>query len=183
MRAQAQLARRVDVETATRVHALNLPGVGLVPESRRVYTMGGAAGGTTLAAQVLGFVNVDGVGQYGVEGANDPFLAGTPDRWSPRRTWRAAHRGLGPRAVGSRRWRGRDADHRRRAPAPSRGGDARYFTRNRAQGVTGLIMDVNTGAIMALASVPTFDANNTPRPIRRCSRVQRSAASTNPGPS
>ena len=36
------------------------------------------------------------------------------------------------------------------------------FTRNRAKGVTGLIMDVNTGAIMALASVPTFDANSYP---------------------
>ena len=97
------MARRVDVETATRVQALDLPGVGLVPESRRVYTMGGAAGGTTLAAQVLGFVNVDGVGQYGVEGANDPFLAGYPGSVVAQED--VAGRliaGLGPRAVGSR---------------------------------------------------------------------------------
>src|SRR3990172_3024716 len=52
------LSRRVDVETATRVRALDLPGIGLVAESRRVYTMGGAAEGTSLAAQVMGFVNV-----------------------------------------------------------------------------------------------------------------------------
>ena len=36
------------------------------------------------------------------------------------------------------------------------------YTRNKAKGVTGLIMDVNTGAIIALASVPTFDANAIP---------------------
>ena len=72
------LVRRVDPETATRVRALNLPGIGLISEPKRVYTMGGGATGTTLASQLLGFVNVDGVGQYGVEAAEDPVLAGTP---------------------------------------------------------------------------------------------------------
>ena len=72
------LVRRVDPETATRVRALNLPGIGLISEPKRVYTMGGGAPGTTLASQLLGFVNVDGVGQYGVEAAEDTVLAGTP---------------------------------------------------------------------------------------------------------
>ena len=31
-----------------------------------------------LGAQLLGFVNVDGQGQYGIEGAENPLLAGLP---------------------------------------------------------------------------------------------------------
>ncbi len=157
------LARRVDDETATRVRALALPGVGLVPESRRVYTMGGAVPGTSLAAQVLGFVNVDGAGQYGVEGAEDAVLAGTPGQV-------IAQEDVAGRLI---------AGSVHELEAPVNGADLTLtidaglqhileeqmldtFTRNRAKGVTGLIMDVNTGAIMALASVPTFDANSYP---------------------
>jgi stage V sporulation protein D (sporulation-specific penicillin-binding protein) len=157
------LRRRVDVETATRVRALDLPGVGLVQESQRVYTMGGAASGTTLASQVLGFVNVDGVGQYGVEGANDALLAGTPGSV-------VAQEDVAGRLI---------AGSVHELSEPIDGADVTLtidaglqhiledqmldtFTRNRAKGVTGLIMDVNTGAIMALASVPTFDANQYP---------------------
>ena len=127
------LARRVDVETATRVRALDLPGVGLVPESRRVYTMGGAAGGTTLAAQVLGFVNVDGVGQYGVEGANDPFLA------VPRIGGRPGGRGgrliAGRSTLSARRWR--DVTLTIDAGLQHLLEEMLDYTRNRAQGVTG----------------------------------------------
>jgi cell division protein FtsI/penicillin-binding protein 2 len=157
------LARRVDDETATRVRALDLAGVGLIPESRRVYTMAGAASGTTLAAQVLGFVNVDGVGQYGVEGAEDGVLAGTPGSV-------VAQEDVAGRLI---------AGSVHELSAPVNGADLSLtldaglqhileeqmldtFTRNRAVGVTGLVMDVHTGAILALASVPTFDANQYP---------------------
>ena len=34
------------------------------------------------------------------------------------------------------------------------------YQKNQAQGVTGLVMDVHTGAIMAMASFPSFDANS-----------------------
>ncbi|HEY7452520.1 MAG TPA: penicillin-binding protein 2 [Candidatus Limnocylindria bacterium] len=157
------LSRRIDDQTATRVRALNLPGVGLVPESRRVYPMGGAAGGTTLAAQVLGFVNVDGVGQYGVEGAEDLLLAGTAGSV-------VAQEDVAGRLI---------AGSVHELSAPVNGADLTLtldaglqhileeqmldtFTRNRAVGVTGLVMDVHSGAILALASVPTFDANQYP---------------------
>jgi cell division protein FtsI/penicillin-binding protein 2 len=157
------LQRRVDDETATRVEALNLAGVGLIPESQRVYPMSGAAGGTTLAAQVLGFVNVDGVGQYGVEGAEDGILAGTPGSV-------VAQEDVAGRLI---------AGSVHELSAPTNGADLTLtldaglqhileeqmldtFTRNRAKGVTGLIMDVRTGAILALASAPAFDANQYP---------------------
>lgn len=157
------LSRRVDVETATRVRALGLAGVGLVAETRRVYTMGGAAAGTSLAAQVLGFVNVDGIGQYGVEAAEDARLAGTPGSV-------AAQQDVAGRLIAGSVYQ---------LDEPVNGADLTLtldaglqhlleeqmldtFTRNRAVGVTGLVMDVETGAILALASYPTFDANQYP---------------------
>ncbi|MGH2463093.1 MAG: peptidoglycan D,D-transpeptidase FtsI family protein [Candidatus Limnocylindria bacterium] len=157
------LSRRVDVETATRVRALDLPGIGLVAESRRVYTMAGAAPGTSLAAQVLGFVNVDGIGQYGVEAAEDALLGGTPGSV-------VAQEDVAGRLI---------AGSVHELEAPVDGVDLTLtidaglqhileeqmfdtFTRNRARGVTGLVMDVNTGAILGLASYPTFDANQYP---------------------
>ncbi len=33
------------------------------------------------------------------------------------------------------------------------------YRRNAAQGVTGVVMDVNTGAVLALATFPSYDAN------------------------
>ncbi len=157
------LSRRVDPETATRERALGLPGIGLVAEPRRVYTRGGAVPGTTLGAQVLGFVNVDGIGQYGVEGAEDVVLAGTPGSV-------VAQQDVAGRLI---------AGSVHELEAPVNGADvtltidaglqhlleeqmADNFTRNRAMGVTGLVMDVHTGAILALATVPTFDANAYP---------------------
>ena len=154
------LKRRVDPETAVRVRALDLPGIGLVGESRRVYTMDGAQPGTTLAAQTLGFVNVDGVGQYGVEGALDSQLAGTPGSV-------LAQEDVAGRLIGGSVYE---------LDAPVNGVDLTVtidaglqhlleeqmldnFQRNRALGVTGIIMDVHSGAILGLASYPSFDAN------------------------
>jgi cell division protein FtsI/penicillin-binding protein 2 len=157
------IARRIDAETATRVRALRLPGVGIVTEPRRVYTMAGAVPGTSLGAQLLGFVNVDGVGQYGVEGAEDGLLAGTPGSV-------VAQEDVAGRLI---------AGSVHEVSPPVNGADvtltidaglqhlleeqmADSFARNRAKSVTGLVMDAHTGAILALASVPTFDANAYP---------------------
>ena len=63
------LRRRVDPLISDTIRALALPGIGLLPETLRVYPTAGAAPGSTLAAQLIGYVNVNGTGQYGVEGS------------------------------------------------------------------------------------------------------------------
>lgn len=68
------LARNVDDGVAARVRALRLPGVGLVPESRRSYPA------ATVAAPVLGRTGVDDQGLAGVETAFDGELRGRPGR-------------------------------------------------------------------------------------------------------
>src|SRR5919109_4818058 len=70
------LKRRVELDTRDRIKELHLPGIGLLPETQRVYPVKGVSPQTTLAAQVLGFVNVDGVGQYGIESSENKLLAG-----------------------------------------------------------------------------------------------------------
>jgi cell division protein FtsI/penicillin-binding protein 2 len=154
------LRRRIDPVTAQRVAALNIKGVGMLPETKRVYPVSGAAPGTTLGAQLLGFVNVDGRGQYGVEGAEDPLLAGLPGSVS-------AQADVIGRRIG-------DSVYELRPPVD--GADLTLtldaglqhilettmwntYQKNQAEGVTGLVMDARTGAIRAMVSFPTFDGN------------------------
>ncbi len=154
------LKRRVDNEVAARVRALDLPGVGMLPETQRVYPVAGAAPGTTLAAQVLGYVNMDGLGQYGIEGSEDALLAGLPGAVT------AQADVIGRRIA--------DSVYQLRAPVNGSGLtltlDAGLqhqlegtmwgtYQKNRAQGVTGIVMDVHTGAILAMATYPSFDGN------------------------
>jgi cell division protein FtsI/penicillin-binding protein 2 len=154
------LRRRVDPAVSQRVRDLDLRGVGMLAETQRVYPVSGTAPGTTLAAQVLGFVNVEGVGQYGVEASYDDLLAGLPGSVT-------AQGDVTGRQI---------ADSVRQLREPVDGSDVRLtldaglqhilesamwdnFRRNSAKGVTGVIMDVETGAIRALATFPAFDAN------------------------
>ncbi|MBQ8996673.1 penicillin-binding protein 2 [Candidatus Saccharibacteria bacterium] len=64
------VAKNVSRENALRIREAQPSGVWLQETTKRVYPEG------TLAARTLGFVNADGEGQYGVEGALNAQLAG-----------------------------------------------------------------------------------------------------------
>ncbi|HEY8426284.1 MAG TPA: penicillin-binding transpeptidase domain-containing protein [Limnochordales bacterium] len=68
------IARRLDTETARRVRALRLPGIGLVERPQRVYPNG------SLAAQVLGITGIDNQGLEGLEFYYEAHLRGVPGR-------------------------------------------------------------------------------------------------------
>ena len=133
----------------------NLPGVALIPEAYREYP-GGA-----LAAQVLGFVSAgDGKGQYGVEQAYQSALAGTPGI-----LYTAVDANGDPLASGVRRETAAvpganvtltlDANVQYWAEQ----GLAQTVTQTGARGGTVIVMDPATGAIVAMASLPSFDPN------------------------
>lgn len=65
------LARQVTRKQAELIQKADLAGIGLQKGSRRVYPE------NTMAAQLLGYVNAEGKGQYGLEEALDGRLAGT----------------------------------------------------------------------------------------------------------
>ena len=122
------------------VYHLGLPGVGFLPENKRVYPNG------PIAAHVLGFANLDNVGIAGIEkyidgqGLADLHNAGfnlTADGLKPIQLsldLRLTH-GL-------------------------RDEIAKGIEKYRAKAGGGAILDVNTGEVVALASLPDYDPNN-----------------------
>ena len=66
------LARGLDNSQNKQIGELDLDGVGSQSSSRRFYPEGSMLG------QTLGFVNLEGQGQYGIEGVFDEKLAGQP---------------------------------------------------------------------------------------------------------
>jgi cell division protein FtsI (penicillin-binding protein 3) len=78
------LARGLDAKASDRIRELSagkdptLSGLLLEPEQERLYPQPGGGPETSLAAHLLGFVNREGTGQYGVEQFYQERLAGTP---------------------------------------------------------------------------------------------------------
>jgi len=64
------LARRVDWQIQQQIESLTLPGIEFVREARRSYPA------TVAAGTAVGFTNVDGIGQDGIERALDSLLNG-----------------------------------------------------------------------------------------------------------
>lgn len=148
------LARQVDPGLAERVAALELPGIGFLEESKRHYPAG------PLAAQVLGFVGVDGEGLEGLELQHDPVLAGRDGE-------RAVEMDPGGRPIpqGMHGGRGavpgsdvvttidRDVQFRVQEALEA------AVLRNRARGGTVIVMVPRSGEILAMATYPWFDPN------------------------
>ena len=146
--------RWVSEQRRERVEALALPGVGIVREPRRAYPAG------ALAAGLIGFANIDGIGSRGVEQQEDEWLTGT--------------RHVVPV---ERDARGRLFTHNTLRPRDSAGGDvaltidatlqaeaeaalAATIERTQAKGGSVITIDPSTGDILSLAEGPGFDPNH-----------------------
>jgi stage V sporulation protein D (sporulation-specific penicillin-binding protein) len=149
----AVLEKRLSRNQKDKVTALKLPGVGLQEQNYRNYPQG------TMAAQLLGFVNNDGKGTYGIEQALNGELSGTDGEL------KAITDAAGVPLAASR-------DNIQVDPNP---GDDVVLTvdiamQKQLEGLlkkgldhaksksgSALIMDPNTGAIKAMANWPTYD--------------------------
>jgi len=147
------LAKRLSEAQNKQITALKLPGIGAQGQDYRTYPQG------TLASQLLGFVDNNGTGQYGIEQALNTELAGKPGEL------KAITDVSGVPLAASK-------DNVQVNPTP---GDNLVLTVNLAmqkqletilqQGLkdsksssgSALIMDPNTGAIKAMANWPTYD--------------------------
>ncbi|MGH2653224.1 MAG: peptidoglycan D,D-transpeptidase FtsI family protein [Actinomycetota bacterium] len=148
------LARAVDLAAANRVARLDLPGIGFIDEPKRTYPGGG------LAAQVLGFVGVDGAGLAGLELQWDGVLAGRAGRMLVEQDPDGLSIPQGRLEVEEPR-RGRDL-------VLTIDKDLQYFTeralagaveQNGALGGTVIVLEPSTGDVLAMATNPAFDAN------------------------
>ena len=148
------LARRVDLDRAAEVAALDIPGIGLLEEPRREYP------GGSLAAQILGFVGVDGTGLAGLELQYEDVLAGRPGELVVEQDPdglaipQGMHRTVHPR-------RGRDLvlTIDRDVQFQAERALAGAIRQNGAIGGTVIVLDPATGDVLAMATRPGFDAN------------------------
>jgi cell division protein FtsI (penicillin-binding protein 3) len=146
----AYLARKVDLATAQEIQELKLPGVGLLPDSRRTYPQG------ELAAQVIGAVGVDNQGLTGLEQGEDDVLHGSDGE---RRVVKDA---LGEpirfetlRSVSD----GRDIELTLDSDLQARTEDvlADLGRTYAPKGATAIVMDPRTSDILAMANWPALD--------------------------
>jgi cell division protein FtsI (penicillin-binding protein 3) len=153
---QIRSTRDVTPEQAQRVADLTLPGIALKPGTMRYYPR------VDLAAHVLGFVGADSLGQAGVEYTFNDVIRGRP--------------GLAVAQVNAKRQRLETRVDR--APVPGATLELtidltlqhiverelkRGVLEHRASGGTVVVMNPQTGEILALASYPTFNPNTASR--------------------
>jgi stage V sporulation protein D (sporulation-specific penicillin-binding protein) len=156
----AYISKRIPKDKADQLRTLKLPGVGLEDETQRSY-LPGIAPGSTLAANLLGFVNYNGDGQYGLEAKYQTQLAGTPGYISSYRDLAnreivlGSHTHLAP-INGSDVVLSLDANIQYASEQALADGVKKYH----AESGSVLIMDPTTGGIVAWADYPSYNAND-----------------------
>jgi cell division protein FtsI (penicillin-binding protein 3) len=149
------LENNVSQNNGEEVLKLDMVGIVVEPNAKRVYPEG------ELAAHLLGFVNDNGNGFYGIEGYYDTLLKGKPGL---QKGDRSPFGDLIP--IGSSHF------------IPPVSGSTLYLTIDRnvqfiveqelqkavrkykAQGGSVVVLDPNTGAILGMAAYPTYNPNN-----------------------
>jgi cell division protein FtsI (penicillin-binding protein 3) len=145
------LKREITPRQREQIYRLGLPGIGFLPENKRVYPNGAEV------AHVIGHVNVDNQGIAGIEkwldrsGLADLHMAGL----ATDRLQKPVELAVDLRVQHALR-------------------DELVAARNKykAQAAAGLLTDVRTGEIIALVSVPDYDSNN-PREALDPTRINR----------
>jgi stage V sporulation protein D (sporulation-specific penicillin-binding protein) len=151
------LRSRLSSATAAQVESLRLPGVYLREQPARQYPEG------SIAPQVLGFVGLDTKGLAGIEFSFEEELAGRPGVLQSERDTTGQEIAVGERVL----------------VEPRHGADlvltidrvvqrlaertlAEAVTANKASGGLILVMQPDTGALLAMASLPTYNLTDEP---------------------
>ena len=166
--ASVTLARQVSREDADRLRAIRadarhpdsarLAGIAFDEDVSRWYPMG------SVLSQVLGLCNVDGAGQSGLELRYDEVLSGEPGRMVTEVDARARTLPDGvtlyvPAQAGNTLRLTIDRDVQAAVERAVR----ECAAVNEARQVQAIVMDVDTGAVLAMAMYPTYDPADPPR--------------------
>jgi cell division protein FtsI (penicillin-binding protein 3) len=160
------LARKVDPLKAEELEELGLAGLGFYPEELRTYPQG------PVASQVLGYAGMDNKGLEALERSLDRVLAGKPGS----QTIVKDPLGRALDVVATKpETQGRNVrltiDHQIQANAEAV--LAETVSRYGARAASAIVMDPHTGAVLAMATAPGFNANRFPttRADRRRNRA------------
>jgi len=148
------LARKLDNRLADRIKKMDLEGIGFVQESKRLYPMG------HLASQVIGVVDLDNTGRAGLELFYEKTLGGKTGEILLERD------ATGNPIPGSEKKSrhavdGNDIRLTLDKDIQSCVEEAveRAVERHGARAGTAIVMDCNTGDILAMATSPSYDPN------------------------
>ncbi|MEQ4512825.1 MAG: peptidoglycan glycosyltransferase FtsI [Dickeya sp.] len=147
------LARQVNPAIGEYIHKLKLPGINLRQESRRYYPSG------QVTSHLIGFTNIDGQGIEGIEKSFDRWLTGLPGE----RTVRKDRFGRVIEDISSVDSQAAhnlmlSIDERLQALVYRELNNAVAF--NKAESGTAVLVDVNTGEVLAMANSPSYNPNN-----------------------
>ncbi|MFN7971645.1 MAG: penicillin-binding protein [Acidobacteriota bacterium] len=144
--------RKVTSSESKALRASSLPGIYLMPESKRLYPKG------SLGCHVLGYVGIDGDGLAGLEEKYDDYVRGTPGLMLALRD-----------AKGSqyRQWIRKQPTHGMDLTLTidevcqhvAEREAERAYREAQARGVIAIVLDPNSGRILAMANAPSFDPN------------------------
>ena len=148
------LQRHVDPALAEQVAALKLPGVYLQREYRRYYPAG------EVAAQIVGFTNIDDLGQEGLELAYEDWLVGEPG--AKRVIKDGRHHIIEDVESISRPRPGKDLmlSIDRRIQYLAYRELKSVMQEHNARAASAVVLDVKTGEVLAMVNQPSFNPNN-----------------------
>jgi cell division protein FtsI (penicillin-binding protein 3) len=147
----AWLKREIRPKQQQQIHALGIPGIGFLSENKRVYPNGAEV------SHLIGHVNIDNQGIAGIE------------KWLDGRGLADLHRA------------GFASDRQQKPIALAVDLRVQHALRDeliaaaekyKAKAAAGLVVDVNTGEIVSMVSVPDYDPNN-PRQANDPTRINR----------
>jgi len=150
-RAFVWIKRQINPRQKEIVHNLGIPGIGFRNESRRVYPMG------RLAAHVIGFVDVDSHGLAGIE----RYLDGRGELYKASLAQPGLESAMPAALSIDVRVQHAVADEVTHA-----------MGQFQAEAGAGLVLDVNTGEVIAAVSLPDFNPND-PKEAQDKSRANR----------
>ena len=150
------LAKQLTPDQAKEIKDANLYGLGLQADTQRVYPEG------ALAAQVLGFVNSDGEGQYGVEQYLNDELSGTPGVLQSITDVSQIPLTIGAKDISIPAEDGEDIVLSIDRNIQSQAEQLLTEGLKNAKATTGsiVVMDPQTGRVLAMANLPSYDPAN-----------------------
>jgi cell division protein FtsI (penicillin-binding protein 3) len=139
-----RIARELTPTQEEEIHELGLPGLGFIQEYRRFYPLGATA------SHVVGLVDVDNKGLAGIEkfiDDNPQLTMASPETTSGNETLRLSL-DLGVQYVLSEELK-------------------KAMSLYQAKAAAGIIMDVHSGEVLALSSLPDYDPNHREQALKK----------------
>jgi len=150
------LATKLSSDQSQKLLALEIPGLGTQGQDYRAYPDG------SLAAQVLGFVDDNGQGQYGLEQAMNKDLSGTPGQVKAVTDVNGIPLAATKGNIETAPVNGDNIVTTLNLPMQAQVEQIlkTEYQKTNSQGLSAIVMDPNTGQVDAMANYPTYDPSN-----------------------